>query len=97
MDLELGKNYVRQKVADFLNNLTDVGVAGFRVDAAKHMWPADLDDIYSRLSNLATHHGFAPGTRPFIAMEVIDQGGEPIQSAEYLHLGRVTEFKVKVA
>jgi len=30
---------VQDKVAAYLNNLVDIGVAGIRVDAAKHMWP----------------------------------------------------------
>ena len=42
-DLNQGKDKVRQKVLEFLNRLVELGVAGFRFDAAKHMWPADLD------------------------------------------------------
>ena len=36
---------------------------------------------------------FGPNKRPFVFMEVIDMGGEPIKSTEYTYLGRVTEFK----
>ena len=50
VDLALGSDYVRGKIADFLNNLMDIGVAGFRVDACKHMWPGDLSAVYSRLN-----------------------------------------------
>lgn len=32
-----------------MNSLVDIGVAGFRVDAAKHMWPGDLEVIWSRV------------------------------------------------
>jgi len=45
-----------------------------RVDAAKHMWPADLRYIYSQLKNLDPDHGFATGTRPFIYQDVMDFG-----------------------
>lgn len=31
--------YVREKVTGYLNSLIDLGVAGIRIDAAKHMWP----------------------------------------------------------
>lgn len=41
-DLDQGNSYVRDRIVDFLNKLTSLGVAGFRVDAAKHMWPSDL-------------------------------------------------------
>ncbi len=46
LDLKLGSSYVRGKIVAYLNDLIDIGVAGFRVDAAKHMWPADLNLIY---------------------------------------------------
>lgn len=57
-----------------MNKLVDIGVAGFRVDAAKHMWPADLKAIYDSVKNLNTAHGFTEGARPFIYQEVIDLG-----------------------
>ncbi|MEQ2305418.1 hypothetical protein AMECASPLE_037607 [Ameca splendens] len=92
LDLALEKDYVRGKVAEFMNKLIDLGVAGFRIDACKHMWPGDLENVYSRLHNLSSTW-FPNGSRPFIYQEVIDLGGEAISSSEYVHLGRVTEFK----
>lgn len=92
-DLDHGKEYVRQHIAEFLNKLVNFGVAGFRVDACKHMWPKDLEQIYNRLDNLSTEHGFAPGTRPFIYQEVIESDTEPVKGKEYFDYGRVTEFK----
>lgn len=41
-DLNQTRPYVRQQQVDFLNRLVKLGAGGFRVDAAKHMWPADL-------------------------------------------------------
>lgn len=41
-DLNQTKEWVRDRVVEFLNKLIDIGVAGFRVDACKHMWPSDL-------------------------------------------------------
>ena len=38
-DLNGGTDYVRQKVADYINDLISIGVKGFRFDASKHMWP----------------------------------------------------------
>lgn len=69
LDLALEKEYVRGKVADFMNKLINMGVAGFRVDASKHMWPGDVDTIYRRLNNLNTKW-FPSGARPFIFQEV---------------------------
>lgn len=36
-DLNQSSEYVRTQIAAFLNHLIDLGVAGFRVDAMKHM------------------------------------------------------------
>ncbi|MGH0176911.1 UNVERIFIED_CONTAM: hypothetical protein FKN15_010521 [Acipenser sinensis] len=95
LDLALEKEYVRGKAADYLNSLIDIGVAGFRVDACKHMWPGDLNAVYSRIKPLNTKW-FPSGSKAFIYQEVIDLGGEAIKASEYFGLGRVTEFKYSV-
>uniref|UniRef100_A0A8D0GNC6 Alpha-amylase n=1 Tax=Sphenodon punctatus TaxID=8508 RepID=A0A8D0GNC6_SPHPU len=92
VDLALGKDYVRSKVAEYMNYLIDIGVAGFRIDASKHMWPGDITAFLSKLKNLNTQW-FSEGSRSFIYQEVIDLGGEPVTSSEYFGNGRVTEFK----
>ncbi|XP_070566975.1 alpha-amylase 1-like [Ptychodera flava] len=92
LDLDQGKSWVRSKIVDYMNNLIDIGVAGFRVDACKHMWPGDLKPIFNGLKDLPSAH-FGPGARAFIYQEVIDQGGEPIKATEYTDMGYVTEFK----
>lgn len=92
LDLALSADYVRGKVADYFNDLIEIGVAGFRVDACKHMWPGDMEAMYARVNNLNTRW-FPANTRPFMFNEVIDLGGEAIGAEEYTHLGRITEFK----
>ncbi|XP_027748126.1 pancreatic alpha-amylase-like [Empidonax traillii] len=92
LDLALEKDYVRSKVAEYMNHLIDIGVAGFRLDAAKHMWPGDIRAFLDKLKDLNTKW-FPEGTKPFIYQEVIDLGGEPIKGSEYFGNGRVTEFK----
>lgn len=81
-DLNQGKEYVRDKIVEFMNHLIDLGVAGFRVDAAKHMWPGDLEIIYGRLKNLNTNLDFEEYSRPYIYQEVIDLGGEGVTREE---------------
>lgn len=92
-DLDQSKEWVRQKIVEMMNKLINLGVAGFRVDAAKHMWPSDLEIIYGRLNNLNREFGFTVNARPFIVQEVIDLGGEGINKYEYNFIGAVTEFK----
>lgn len=70
LDLALEKDYVRSTIADYMNHLIDMGVAGFRIDAAKHMWPGDISAFLAKLHNLNTQW-FSAGTKPFIFQEVI--------------------------
>jgi alpha-amylase len=77
-DLKQSSQYVRDKVVEFMNDLISLGVAGFRIDAVKHMWPGDLQAMLSRLNNLNTNYGFPSNARAFITQEVIDLGGEAI-------------------
>jgi len=72
-DLNQTKLYVREKIREALDELIDMGVAGFRFDAVKHMWPADVQAIYSSMKNLSETY-FPIGSRPFIYQEVIDSG-----------------------
>lgn len=72
-----GKGDTRAKIIQFLNKCISLGVAGFRIDAAKHMWPGDLEIIYNGLNNLSIGT-FPLNVKPFIFQEVIDHGGEGI-------------------
>ncbi len=92
VDLDQSQEYVRNKHKEFLNNLIDIGVAGFRVDAAKHMWPKDLEAIFTQLNHLNTDY-FSPNSKPFFYHEVIDYGNGGIKSQEYLGIGRCLEFR----
>ncbi|KAG1680673.1 Pancreatic alpha-amylase [Nymphon striatum] len=89
-DLNQAKDYVREKIAGYMNHLISIGVAGFRMDAAKHMWPGDLAIIYGKLNNLNTKY-FPVGSKPFIFQEVIDYGSSLLK--EYQYFAGVTEFK----
>lgn len=60
---------MRSMIADYLNKLIDIGVAGFRIDASKHMWPGDIKAVLDKLHNLNTNW-FPAGSRPFIFQEV---------------------------
>ena len=66
------------------SDLLSLGVAGFRIDAAKHMAADDVAAIVEALPE---------GTR--IISEVIRGGGEPIQPEEYAGFGEVFEFTLR--
>ena len=90
-DLNTGSERVRDKLAGYLNSLVDMGVAGFRLDAAKHMAVADVDAIVSRVNQ---HAG--AGHLPFIFLEVIDNGSEAIHASEYLTVGAASGQAVSI-
>lgn len=82
-DLDTGEDYVRGRIAAYLNDLRSLGVDGFRIDAAKHMPAADLANIKSRLSD----------PNVYWKQEAIHGGGEAVSPAEYLGTGDVQEFR----
>jgi alpha-amylase len=45
VDLNTGKESVRERIADYLTDLIGIGFSGFRVDAAKHIHPDDLVSV----------------------------------------------------
>jgi len=73
-DLNHSHPYVRDKITTLLNHLIDLGVAGFRLDADKHMWPNEVKMMMESMKPLNTKYGFAPNTKPFVYQEVIDLG-----------------------
>lgn len=92
-DLDQSRVHVRNMLVNMMNHLISLGVTGFRVDAMKHMHPADLANMFGRLDNLNVNFGFPQNARPYIVGEVIDHGGEAISGSEYTSLGQITEFR----
>ncbi|MFF3128004.1 carbohydrate-binding module family 20 domain-containing protein [Streptomyces sp. NPDC057908] len=82
-DLDTGEEYVRGRIAAYLDDLLSLGVDGLRIDAAKHMPAADLANIKSRLSN--------PGA--YWKQEAIYGAGEAVSPDEYTGTGDVQEFR----
>jgi alpha-amylase len=81
-DLATNTDYVRGRLAAYLNDLLALGVDGFRIDAAKHMPVGDIANIESRLSRSA-----------YVYQEVIFGAGEPIQPNQYEGTGDLLEFR----
>lgn len=79
-DLNTGNSYPQTYAANYLKKLTAMGVDGFRIDAAKHIRPSELDSI------------MAQAGRPWAFLEVIGASGEAVQPSQYTYIGQVTEF-----
>lgn len=80
-DLDTASESARATITAYLEDLLSLGVAGFRIDAAKHMTAEDVAAVVAPLPE---------GTR--ILSEVIRGGGEPVTPEEYVELGEVFEF-----
>ncbi|SJL11924.1 related to Alpha-amylase [Armillaria ostoyae] len=81
-DLATETEYVRGRLAAYVNDLLSLGVDGLRLDAAKHISTNDIANIKSRFTS-----------SPYITQEVIWGAGEPIQPSEYVQNGDVQEFR----
>src|SRR5690554_117981 len=81
-DLDHSQPYVRDTIANYLTRLSNMGVDGFRIDAAKHMPPSDINGFLQAAGN------------PWVFLEVIGAAGEApeIQPSNYTFMGAVTEF-----
>jgi len=79
-DLKTSQGQVRDEQQRYLVRLMDKHVAGFRIDAAKHI-PAS--DLFNTLKSIPLR----------TVQEVMYVGGEPIRPEEYSHIGRVHVFQ----
>lgn len=98
-DLNTGLASVQQKLADYLLSLARLGVAGFRIDAAKHIQPVELNAIIAIVNQTLISEG---RPIPYYFGEVIDYGGEAVKASDYFGLGYssggiadITEFKFR--
>lgn len=80
-DLKTESVKVRQTLRNYLNHLLDLGVAGFRIDAAKHIPASDLKEILSSLKLNA-----------YILSETILGDDDPVYLWEYQNIGDVNFF-----
>jgi alpha-amylase len=82
-DLDSGASWPQTRLGAYLGALAELGVAGFRIDAAKHQDAANLGAI---LTNNASARGKQ------VYQEVIGAPNEAVQPSEYTSNGLVTEF-----
>ena len=83
-DLNTGSATVRQKIADYLTAVARMGVAGFRVDAAKHIQQVELDDIIDRMNTALTVEN---RPLPFVFLEISGGSGEAVGEADFYGVG----------
>ena len=82
-DIDSGAAWPRTRLGSYLGMLAGLGVAGVRVDAAKHQDANELGAILRANAKRANLE---------IYQEVIGNPGEAVEPSEYTGNGRVTEF-----
>ncbi len=80
-DLKTSDPGVRAKLAAYLNDLLSTGVAGFRIDAAKHMPSEDIAAILELVGD------------SYVFLEVIATIDGPLDREAYASIANVTEFQ----
>jgi alpha-amylase len=97
-DLDTGSATVRQKLADYLIAVARLGVAGFRIDAAKHIQQVELDDIIDRMNTTLVGEG---RPIPYVFLEISGGSGEALDEDDFYGVGfstggatDITEFTV---
>ena len=79
-DLNTGKDSVRRKIAAYLVMLARIGVAGFRIDGAKHIQQVELNEIFRIVDST-----MAAESRPipYYFLEVSGGAGEALHPSDY--------------
>lgn len=72
-DLNTESDYVRDRIATYIVDLLSIGFSGVRVDAAKHMGPENLAQIFNKIK---TKLGGGDLPDDFIAYLEVIIGGE---------------------
>lgn len=91
LDLDTSNPHVQKTLGEYFAHMLKLGVAGFRVDAAKHMSPQDVKAIKAAAADSA-------GTTPDKIWWMQETIGFPeqdprIQPDQYLQTGEVNEFE----
>ncbi len=84
-DLATESEFVRTRVAEYLIALHALGIAGYRVDAAKHVPAADLEAIITKVNTAATAAG---RPKPYVFLEIIyGAAGDAVTPQQYFGVG----------
>jgi alpha-amylase len=86
-DLNVSRTEVKQKIVEQLVRFIDLGAGGFRIDAAKHMSPKDLEDILAAVK--AARSDSFPRD---VALELFSSEEKPVKPSMYLGVGQIEYF-----
>ena len=79
-DLNTGSATVRQKIANYLIALARMDVAGYRIDAAKHIQQVELDSIMAIVNRTLAADG---RPLPYFYLEIASGSGEALHPSDF--------------
>ncbi len=79
-DLNTGLAPVRGKIAGYLSMLARLGIAGFRIDAAKHIQQVELDKIFAVVDSTMVAEA---RPIPYYFLEVVGGAGEALTAYDF--------------
>jgi alpha-amylase len=85
-DLDTGSTYVQGELRNYFNVLLNMGIDGFRIDAAKHIVPTEVAAMLSGVSRTTK-----AGEALWLSQEVIPDGN--VVRSDYFTVGGLNEFQ----
>jgi alpha-amylase len=85
-DFNTASSYVRTEIKNYLNTLINMGMDGFRLDAAKHISPADVSGLLTGVLRTTK-----AGEPLWLTQEIIPDGN--VVRSEYFGIGGLNEFQ----
>jgi alpha-amylase len=92
-DLATESSYVQGQIVNYLNALLDMGIDGFRIDAAKHQQASALQAIVNAVKS--AHPTTKAGEPIWITQEVLPDG--EVTRSDYFPIGTINEFQFTFA
>lgn len=89
-DLNTGNSYVQTEIKNYLSTMINMGIDGFRFDAAKHIAQSELQTIFNGIT-----HTTKAGETLWVTQEIIPDGN--VDRNSYLAIGSINEFKYPYA
>ncbi|XP_074599614.1 alpha-amylase-like [Brevipalpus obovatus] len=92
-DLNHERSSVKDVIVNAVQKLLSAGVAGFKLDSARHIRPDHLKEIFQRTD---LNHLYPEGSKPLLVHDVRPccnyDRNQVSASGEYVHIGRANEY-----
>lgn len=92
-DLNHARASVQDTIVKAVRKLLSIGVAGFKIDSARHIWPSHLEEMFAKTD---LNRLYSEGSKPLLVHDVRPccnyDRNQVASSGEYVHIGRANEY-----